>query len=291
VTDRFQGRFDHAVILVPDLAAAQKTYEQLGFAVSPGGRHEGLGTHNALIRFGVDYLELLAVHDRDMAMATDRGKALVDLIGSGRGGLASFALATTQIENDAERFARTGLATVGPFAMKRMRPDAKLLSWRLLVPHGSSWRVPWPFFIQWDQSDGTRLSWERAGGHANGATQVVGVSVAVRDLDAAADLYDRQLGIDVSTAEAAPAIGGRRRVATLGSCEIALCGPAGSGEIADRLRDVGEGIYEVALATAGAPRLIRADEALGARLALRPSAKASMIHQAAGTEVLAWTSA
>ena len=87
MTDRFQGRFDHAVILVSDLAAASKTYEDLGFAVSAGGEHEGLGTHNALIRFGVDYLELLAVHDRKLAMASERGKALVDLIERGRGGL------------------------------------------------------------------------------------------------------------------------------------------------------------------------------------------------------------
>jgi len=270
VTDRFEGRFDHAVILVPDLAAALTTYERLGFAVSPGGRHEGLGTHNALIRFGVDYLELLATHDRETAIASDRGKALVDLVESGRGGLASFALATTQIERDAERFARTGLTAVGPFAMKRMRPDGKLLSWRLLVPHGSAYRVPWPFFIQWDQPDATRLSWEGAGGHANGAMKVIGVRVAVRDLDAAADLYDRQLGIAVSSAQDAPEIGGRRRVAKVGSTEIALCAPAGGdGAVAKRLRDIGEGIYEIALATSGPARVIGPDEGLGAQLALR----------------------
>ena len=272
MTDRFHGRFDHAVILVPDLAAAQKTYERLGFSVSPGGRHEGLGTHNALIRFGVDYLELLAVHDREMAIATDRGKALVDLIESGRGGLASFALATAQIEKDAERFARTGLPAVGPFAMKRMRPDAKLLSWRLLVPHGSSWRVRWPFFIQWDQSDETRLSWERSGGHSNGASKVVGASVAVKDLDAAGDLYERKLGIAISPAESAPEIGAQRRVARVGAFEISLCAPAGEGAIARRLSDAGEGIYELVIATTGTPRAIEASDALGARLVLRQAA-------------------
>jgi len=269
VNGRFQGRFDHAVILVPDLAAASATYERLGFAVSPGGRHEGLGTHNALIRFGVDYLELLAVHDRDLALSTDRGQALLDLISAGNGGLASFALATERIERDAERFAETRLAATGPFAMKRMRPDGKLLSWRLLVPEGSSWRVPWPFFIQWDQSDETRLSWERSGGHSNGASRVIGVSVAVRDLDAAADLYARQLGIEVSGVENVPEIGARRRVARVGGCDIALCAPAGDGIIAARLRDAGPGIYEVGLETTGTPRVIEAADALGARFVLR----------------------
>ena len=269
MSDRFAGRFDHAVILVEDLAAATAAYERLGFAVSPGGEHEGLGTHNALIRFGVDYLELLAVHDRQLAASTDRGHALLDLIASGRGGLAAFALATEGIEKDAARFAATGLQATGPFAMKRMRPDGKLLSWRLLVPEGNSWRVPWPFFIQWDQPDATRLSWERSGGHTNGASRVVGVSVAVRDLDATADLYDRKLGIAVARPESAPDIAALRRIARLGTFEISLCAATGDGAIARRLREAGEGIYEVILATSGAPRVIEAADALGARFVLR----------------------
>ena len=272
MTEPFRGRFDHAVILVGDLAAAIATYERLGFAVSPGGKHEGLGTHNALIRFGVDYLELLAVHDRELAAATDRGKALLDLTSSGKGGLASFALATHQIEKDAERFAATGLPAVGPFPMKRMRPDGNLLTWRLVVPNGNSWRVPWPFFIQWDQPDETRLGWERSGGHANGASRVVGVSVAVKDLDAAADLYDRKLGIAVGAAEDARDIGARKRVARLDPFEIALCAAAGEGAVARRLRDAGEGIYEVTLRTTGTPRVIEPAEALGARFVLRAGA-------------------
>ena len=53
-------RFDHAVIAVADLERAIEAYSALGFDVSPGGRHEHRGTHNALIRFGgVDYVELL----------------------------------------------------------------------------------------------------------------------------------------------------------------------------------------------------------------------------------------
>ncbi len=56
-------RFDHAVIAVQDLDAAMAAYRDLGFAVTPGGKHTGRGTHNAIIRFGLDYLELLAVYD------------------------------------------------------------------------------------------------------------------------------------------------------------------------------------------------------------------------------------
>ncbi|PYM22075.1 MAG: VOC family protein, partial [Candidatus Rokuibacteriota bacterium] len=38
---------DHLVIAVPDLAAATKTYRDLGFTVVAGGRHPGVGTDNA----------------------------------------------------------------------------------------------------------------------------------------------------------------------------------------------------------------------------------------------------
>ena len=129
--------------------------------------------------------------------------------------------------------------------------------------------MPWPFFIQWDQSDETRLSWERAGAHSNGASRVVGVSVAVNDLDAAAGLYERRLGIAMTGAEDAPEIGARRRVARLGSFEIAVHAAQGEGPIAQRLRDVGQGIYEVTLATTGAARMIDGKGGLGARFVLR----------------------
>ncbi len=55
------SRFDHAVIAVRNLDAAISAYRALGFEVSPGGHHTGLGTYNAIIRFGLDYIELLAL--------------------------------------------------------------------------------------------------------------------------------------------------------------------------------------------------------------------------------------
>src|SRR6184192_140907 len=94
----FRGRFDHAVILVADLARASDAFAKLGFTVSPGGAHTGLGTHNAVIRFGVDYLELLAVRDEQEALlARSSTSSVVERIRRGKGGLASFALATADI--------------------------------------------------------------------------------------------------------------------------------------------------------------------------------------------------
>jgi catechol 2,3-dioxygenase-like lactoylglutathione lyase family enzyme len=250
VSAEFRGRFDHAVILVADLGGASASFTKLGFSVSPGGAHTGLGTHNALVRFGLDYLELLAVRDEQEALrARSSTSSIVERLRSGQSGLASFALATVDIDRDAARFREQGLPAVGPFAMERLRPDGRRLSWRLLVPEGDSWGRPWPFFIQWDQPDETRLSWERPGTHANGARCVVAVSVAVADLDAAAVLYERTLGLRASGAEDVASLGARRRTFTTDGFAVHLYGAHGRGWLADRLRTDGEGIFEIALAT------------------------------------------
>ena len=259
----FRGRFDHAVILVADLARASDAFAKLGFTVSPGGAHTGLGTHNALIRFGVDYLELLAVRDEQEALrARSSTSSVVERIRSGKGGLASFALATADIERDAARFKTQGLEAVGPFAMERMRPDGHRLSWRLLVPHGESWGKPWPFFIQWDQDDATRLSWEKSGAQPNGARRVESVSVAVADLDAGAALYE-QLGLRAAGEDEVATLGARRRTFATDHFAVHLCAASGTGTLADRMRTHGEGIFEITLASSGGPQVLTAE---GARI-------------------------
>src|SRR5215469_7799971 len=163
-------RFDHAVIGVRNLDEAIRLYQSLGFDVSPGGRHTGLGTYNAIVRFGLDYLELISIYDEhELGARGLNGVSLAGFLRQQEGGQVGYALATGNIEEDAARFERTGLEAEGPFAMQRLRPDGRQLSWRLLVPGGTSWRQPWPFLIQWDASDAERLTWERPGVHPNGA--------------------------------------------------------------------------------------------------------------------------
>ncbi len=244
----FQGRFDHAVILVADLAKASATFSGLGFAVDRGGEHTGQGTHNAIIRFGLDYLELLAVRDEAEALrAGGTRSVVVDRIHRGNTGLGAFALATTRIDEDATRLRKNGLEAEGPFPMQRLRPDGKLLSWKLLQPGGSPWGRPWPFFIQWDQDDGTRLGWERPGAHPNGTRRVAGVSLAVGDLDGATDLYVRQLGLARGADAVMPQLGSRCRVFQTNGCEIGVHESTGPGWLRERMASAGEGIFEVTL--------------------------------------------
>ncbi|MCM8747994.1 VOC family protein [Thermomicrobiaceae bacterium CFH 74404] len=287
------SRFDHAVIAVRDLDAAIARFRHLGFDVHPGGRHTGLGTYNAIIRFGLDYLELLSVADREEAIAGGTsGQTLVALFDQRDGGLVGYALATSDIEADAERFRQTGLEAVGPFPMERLRPDGRLLSWRLLVPSGVSWLRPWPFLIQWDIPDDERLTWERPGNHPNGTTGVVGISIAVTDLERGLHLYERQLGLAVQAQDEVPELAARRARFQLGEFAIDLLAPTGDGPVQQALEQDGEHPFEVVLqvrdldetrryleqsgvalepAPAWSGLLIAPDQAFGARLTLVPA--------------------
>src|SRR5215472_12844931 len=98
-------RFDHIVIAVRDLNMATQRYRQLGFDVRLGGRHTGMGTHNAIIRFGLDYIELLSIYDEAEARTSKLGRqALLDFLHKQEGGLLGYAFATADIEQEAERF-------------------------------------------------------------------------------------------------------------------------------------------------------------------------------------------
>lgn len=242
-------RFDHAVIGVRDLNEAMRRYRSLGFDVSPGGRHTGLGTHNAIVRFGLDYLELISIYDENEVVAGRfGGKVLVDFLRKREGGLLGYALATTDIEQDAERFQHVSLAAQGPFAMQRLRPDGRLLAWRLLVPGGVSWREPWPFLIHWDIPDEQRLSWEKPGSHPNGVTRWTGIAIAVRSLESAIDLYQRQLGLALSQRDEVPHLTVQRASFQVGTSRIDLLMPTGTGPVQQMLTEVGEGPFEITLA-------------------------------------------
>lgn len=97
-------RLDHVVIGVRDLDEAIRAYQQLGFEVRPGGRHTGLGTHNALIRFGLDYFELLAIEDEAQAMRSGgQGRFMIGYLPERPGALLGFALASDNLEQELAR--------------------------------------------------------------------------------------------------------------------------------------------------------------------------------------------
>jgi catechol 2,3-dioxygenase-like lactoylglutathione lyase family enzyme len=245
-------RFDHAVIAVSDLERAVEAYRSLGFDVFPGGRHEHRGTHNALIRFGgADYIELLGVYDPDKAVQSGlNGRTLAEFVRDREGGLVGHCYATGDIEAEAARMREAGLVMVGPFEMRRERPDGRALTWRLLVPVDVPWRRRWPFFIQWDDPDEERLSVEGVGAHRNGARAVTGVAVAVRDLEEAVGLYSTLFNAEPGRRDESASLAAKRVTFDIRGFTIDLLSPSGDGPVRRALERDGEGPFEVTVEVA-----------------------------------------
>ena len=242
-------RFDHAVLAVDSLAeVSTRLAEQYGFDVYAGGRHTGLGTENSVVRFGLDYLEILGIYDRDQVVAAGIKRApLLDFVSSRRGGWLSYCMATNDIEALADRFQNVGLGSLGPYAMQRARPDGEVLHWSLLVPGGTAWRRPWPFFIQWDRPDSERLNVERPGTHRMGAGRIAGVRLTVRDLSAAEYLYSEQIGFLHEGRQMCDYPGAEMARFRLGDFSVELVSPTAPGPALDELEANGEGLSEVVL--------------------------------------------
>ncbi len=245
-------RFDHAVIAVRDLDEAMRAYSRLGFAVSRGGRHPGRGTENAIIRFGLDYLELLALADEREARAAGLDDAALQ--GFQRGGLVDYALASDDLAADILRLRTAGLNVQGPFDGSRRRPDGTLLAWKTAtiaqaVPGFAHIRDPWPFLIQWLTPDAERLAGDKPGAQPNGTTRVWGISVIARDLDSAIAGYERGLGLELAGRTTLSDIAAERAHFTVGGARLDVLGSTGEGFVSQALAATGEGPFSVTLTT------------------------------------------
>lgn len=95
-------RIDHVLYATADLDAAQARMEELGLRVVGGGVHDGLGTHNRIVPLGGGYLELIAVHDPELAEGVGFGRALLARLQEGDG-LLGWAVGVSDVEAVATR--------------------------------------------------------------------------------------------------------------------------------------------------------------------------------------------
>jgi len=242
------ARFDHAVIGVRDLDTALFAFQRLGFDARPGGRHGGGGTHNGLVRFGLDYIELLGVYDEAAARAS-RGRTILDALNGREAALIGYALATDDIARDAARFVGDDGKVYQLHAMRRTRPDGGVLSWRVYAPGESSWQRPWPFLIQWDTPDEQRLHIDLPGAHVNGAVGWKRIAVAVEDLASAVEIYHNQLGLELIKEDFCSIQVAQRVTFALGEATIDLLAPSGDGSVRQILASAGEGPFALSFKT------------------------------------------
>jgi hypothetical protein len=104
---------DHVIYGTVELdAAAARVNADLGLTAVPGGRHDGIGTHNRIVPLGGgSFLELLAIADPEEARGSALGAALQAGIARGDG-LLGWAVAVDDLRPVAARLG-TSITTVG----------------------------------------------------------------------------------------------------------------------------------------------------------------------------------
>jgi hypothetical protein len=146
----FQG-IDHLVIAVADPDdAAEQLVQELGLLVTGGGRHESLGTFNRLVWLGDSYLEFIGMFDRALAESSWIGAPTLRALDAG-GGLATWAIATDELERDVAALRATGSDLGDPIAGERSHADGAVVRWRLSMPSHLGPADP-PFLIEHDPS-------------------------------------------------------------------------------------------------------------------------------------------
>ena len=142
---------DHLVLAVidPDAAAAD-LQRLLGVQATAGGRHDAHGTFNRIAWLGDSYLELIGVFDRARAEGSWIGGPALRTLGHG-GGLATWAIRVDSIDAAVRAGRDAGVTIEGPTNGERVRPDGRIVRWRLAIAGPLGPGQP-PFLIEHDAS-------------------------------------------------------------------------------------------------------------------------------------------
>ncbi|HEV7668268.1 MAG TPA: VOC family protein [Thermoanaerobaculia bacterium] len=142
----FPLALDHLLIGAPDLGSGIAwVADHLGVTPVPGGRHPGLGTHNALTGLsGTRYLEVIAPDPGGAGLAPP----FAWLASFAEPAVATWAVATTDLALIASSFEEWRVPHSGLMAGSRRRPDGSLLEWQTLFPEDNEGGII-PFFISW----------------------------------------------------------------------------------------------------------------------------------------------
>ena len=192
---------DHLVIACADPdGAATELESNLGLSAGGGGRHEGFGTFNRIVWLADgSYLELIGVEDRERALGTPVGEAVVATLDAQGGGLAAWALCTDEVE------LTTGALPDGTFGPVvhggRTRPDGELVEWWAAFPQQPLAPDGVPFLIQhayvgaeWSRA---ALAERAAFRHPLGSpAMLTRVDLATEDPPSTAAMLHEQLGLD-----------------------------------------------------------------------------------------------
>lgn len=248
-------RFDHVIFADADLGRLEATCVQLGFTVVGGGTHPHLGTRNRIIVLGEGYLELLGIAAPDRASPVLQAR-----IQDAESGWVGCAVQSDDIAAEAEAMRQRGADVRGPHAGRLVAPSGTARAWRnVTLGSDDLWAAaePLPFLIQ-HEAIGAEHQAQLAGAdtltpHANGATALAEVALAVRDLDAMVARFAATYGVRPVGAPTKDALLGAevlRLPLDQGRQHLTLARPSAPGYAAQRLSSAGEGVCAVGLLVA-----------------------------------------
>lgn len=139
---------DHIVYAVPDVpAAVENLAQRLGVRPAMGGKHSGIGTHNALLSLReTSYLEIIGPDPDQPPPPLPRP---FDLDSTPEPRLRTWMAKATNLEQQVENARRLGYdaGTITP--MSRTLPDGSRIEWSLAIPPQplGDWLVP--ILIEW----------------------------------------------------------------------------------------------------------------------------------------------
>jgi hypothetical protein len=195
---------DHLVVAVESVeAAADELGRDLGLAFTGGGRHEAWGTYNRLAFLGDTFIELIGVFDRSLVLGGPGAvsRAALEHLESRGEGLVTYALAVDALAGEVAALRREGSPIGDAVPGSRRRPDGETVRWWTAWADLGPDRPP--FLIEHEPTGG---EWGAAGRAARAAfrhpmgeaIRLATLELPVRDPDAVADLYARDLGIAFS---------------------------------------------------------------------------------------------
>lgn len=218
LADPLLCQLDHVVLAVHDLVRTSEDFRALGFTVTPGGRHPGRSSHNALVVFeDGSYIEIIAW----LAPAPEeRWWRTLQACGEG---LVDHALLPNALDSALQAAQARGLDTLrGPLPGGRKRPDGLRIEWTS-ARHDTP---DVPFLCADHTPRAMRVPEGPARQHANGATGIAKVAVAVQNLALSRRRWAALLGPSVALDDLPGGPGWGRCGYTLATTEIQMFGRA-----------------------------------------------------------------
>jgi hypothetical protein len=197
-----QLQLDHVVYYIertPEEAVKQMA--EMGLHAVTGGRHINWGTYNALCYFDLSYIEFLGIENLETATHAVENPLIEQLLydrDNGEG-FVQICLRTNNITYLSEHFVQKGMK---PKLLdgSRTRADGSVIRWKMLFLESDFTNLPFPFFIQWEQSDEERRRdlQERnlISYHPIGDIRIKEIAIAVKQLDRTISLWEELFALE-----------------------------------------------------------------------------------------------